>query len=143
MKSLINFYTQTEFNLEDKISHKNWLEAVAESEGKTIGHLSYVFCMDNELLKMNREYLNHDTLTDIITFDYTEDNCISAEIYISVDRVQDNAKDFDVAFEEELRRVMVHGLLHCCGYEDSSDQLKAEMRILETKKMKLFHVEHN
>lgn len=141
MESLINFYSKTDFNLEPKFSYEIWLQKAIESEGKKLGNLSYVFCSDLDLLKINEEYLNHDTFTDIITFDYSEDAYISAEIYISIDRVKENAREFKVEFENELRRVMVHGVLHCCGHKDSSKELKAKMRTLETKKMELFHVE--
>lgn len=141
MEGPINFYTKTDFNLEDKISHEKWLKAVIKSEGKEVGDLGYIFCNDEYLLEINEEYLDHDTFTDIITFDYSEDEYISAEIYISIDRVKENAKHYDVSFEDELRRVMVHGVLHCCGYGDSTKESKVAMRALETKKMELFHVE--
>ena len=143
MEGPINFYTKIDFNLEDKISHEKWLKAVIKSEGKEVGDLDYIFCDDEYLLEINEEYLDHDTFTDIITFDYSEDDLISAEIYISIDRVKENAKDFKVKFKNELRRVIVHGVLHCCGYSDSSKELKAEMRALENKKIELFHVEQN
>ena len=141
MESPINFYSKTNFNLKDKVSYSKWVKAVIESEGKDVGDLNYIFCSDDDLLYMNQRYLDHDTFTDIITFDYSEDDLISAEIYISIDRVKENAKDFKVKFKNELRRVIVHGVLHCCGYSDSSKELKAEMRALENKKIELFHVE--
>ena len=143
MESPINFYSKTNFNLKDKVSYSKWVKAVIESEGKDVGDLNYIFCSDDDLLYMNQRYLDHDTFTDIITFDYSEDDLISAEIYISIDRVKENAKDFKVKFKNELRRVIVHGVLHCCGYSDSSKELKAEMRALENKKIELFHVEQN
>lgn len=143
MESPINFYSKTNFNLKDKVSYSKWLETVIESEGKDVGDLNYIFCSDDDLLYMNQRYLDHDTFTDIITFDYSEEDLISAEIYISIDRVKENAKDFKVKFKNELRRVIVHGVLHCCGYSDSSKELKAEMRALENKKIELFHVEQN
>ncbi|NEV92989.1 rRNA maturation RNase YbeY [Psychroflexus sp. YR1-1] len=142
MESPINFYSKTDFELPYKERHENWLTSVVKSEGKEAGELGYIFCSDIDLLEINETYLNHDTFTDIITFDYSEEEFISAEIYISIDRVKENAGTFNVEFEEELRRVMVHGVLHCCGYSDSSEELKAEMRALENKKLELFHVEH-
>lgn len=141
MESPINFYSKTDFELQDKSAHENWLKDVIKSEGKELEELSYVFCSDDDLLYINNRYLDHDTFTDIITFDYSEDVSISAEIYISIDRVKENAKDFKVKFENELRRVLVHGVLHCCGYGDSTKELKAKMRALENKKIELFHVE--
>jgi rRNA maturation RNase YbeY len=141
MESLINFYSKTDFSLGDQTSYETWLKKVIESEAKTLGHLSYIFCSDEDLLKINQEYLDHDTFTDIITFDYTEGNTISAEIYISIDRVKENAEAFEVEFKNEFKRVLVHGVLHCCGYSDATDELKSKMRELENKKIELFHVE--
>ncbi|WP_033408315.1 rRNA maturation RNase YbeY [Psychroflexus tropicus] len=141
MESQINFYSKGDFVLKQDLLHKEWLKSVLLSEEKKRGDLSFIFCSDQDLLEINQKYLNHDTYTDIITFDYSEGDFISAEIYISTDRVKDNAENFEVPFEDELKRVMVHGVLHCCGYDDSTEELKAQMRALETKKMKLFHVE--
>ena len=101
---------------------------VIGSEGKVVGELTYVFCNDQQLLKLNKEFLNHDTLTDIITFDYSLGNEIHGEIYISTDRVEENAEEFEVSFMNELSRVMVHGILHLCGYKDKSEEEKNQMR---------------
>lgn len=141
MESPINFYSKIEFDLKNKKKHADWLKAVVASEEKELEGINYIFCSDEDLLFMNQRYLDHDTFTDIITFDYSEDESISAEIYISIDRVKDNAKNFKVKFENELKRVLVHGVLHCCGYGDSSEESKAKMRVLENEKIKLFHVE--
>ena len=141
MENPINFYSKINFELKDQNKHANWLKAVIEGEGKKVENVNYIFCSDDDLLYMNQRYLDHDTFTDIITFDYSEEDLISAEIYISIDRVKENAKDFKMKFENELRRVLVHGILHCFGYGDSTEELKAEMRALENKKIKLFHVE--
>lgn len=141
MENPINFYSKTDFELVHKKKHSKWLESVIKSEDLETGEVNYIFCSDEDLLFMNQRYLDHDTFTDIITFDYSEEDLISAEIYISIDRVKENAKDFKVKFKDELRRVLVHGVLHCCGYGDSTEKLKAEMRALETRKMELFHVE--
>lgn len=141
MESPINFYSKIEFDLKNKKKHADWLKAVVASEEKELEGINYIFCSDEDLLFMNQRYLDHDTFTDIITFDYSEDEAISAEIYISIDRVKDNAKNFKVKFENELKRVLVHGVLHCCGYGDSSEESKAKMRVLENEKIKLFHVE--
>ena len=95
------------------------------------------------MLKINIEYLNHDTLTDIISFDYTEGDIISGDIFVSIERVKDNAIDFKVTFEEELKRVLAHGVLHYCGYKDKSEQDEKLMREKEEEKMKMFHVKQN
>ncbi|PQJ31494.1 rRNA maturation RNase YbeY [Nonlabens arenilitoris] len=137
---MVDFNYQFNFELSKELDYSKWLEAVAVSEQKSIGDLSYVFCTDDFLLELNKKYLDHDTLTDIITFDYCDDYLIHGEIYISVDRVKDNAKDFNVTFNDELLRVMVHGLLHLCGYGDKSDFEKSYMRSKENEKIKMFHV---
>ena len=111
---------------------QHWLSAVIEAEEKDIDRILYIFCSDDELLTINRQYLNHDDLTDIITFPYKYDP-IEAEIYISIDRVKENAVSFHVPFEEELSRVLVHGILHMCGYDDHSELDKVKMRELENK----------
>jgi len=104
-----------EFNYEeiafdfDEEGHSSWLSKVIVSENKTEGDISYLFCNDDYLLDLNQKFLDHDTLTDIITFDNTMGNTVGADVCISIDRVKDNAKDFEVSFEEELRRVLVHG----------------------------------
>ncbi|SDG94893.1 rRNA maturation RNase YbeY [Psychroflexus sediminis] len=143
METPINFYSKNDFELTDQKRHEAWLKAVIESEEKEVGDLNYIFCSDGDVLEINQNYLGHDTYTDIITFDYSVNKIISAEIYISTDRVKENAEKFNVDFENELRRVMVHGILHCCGYGDSTEELKANMRASENKKMELFHVEQN
>lgn len=138
---MINFNYENEFNLDNEEVISNWLSQVILSEKKKEGEINYIFCDDEYLLKINLEYLNHDTLTDIISFDYTVGNEINGDIFISVERVQDNANDFDVSFEEELRRVLVHGVLHYCGYKDKSEQDEVLMRSKEDEKMAMFHVE--
>jgi rRNA maturation RNase YbeY len=141
MADLINFYSTTDFDISNQEEFRLWLLSVIKSEQKTLGELTYVFCSDEYLLDINQSYLQHDTLTDIITFDYTEGDSISAEIYISIERVKENAKEFGVDFEKELKRVMAHGVLHCCGYKDSTKEEKDLMRAKENLKIELFHVE--
>lgn len=126
--------------MSDKKSITNWLLAVIQSEGFVLGEIEYFFCSDEQLLDINRSNLNHDTYTDIITFDYTVSNLINADIFISVERVQDNAKKLSIAFNEELRRVMVHGILHLCGYKDKSKEHKLNMTQKEDEKLQMFHV---
>jgi rRNA maturation RNase YbeY len=115
------------FSLKEKLKHKAWLNEVAKQEGKRILELSYVFCSDNYLLQINQEYLNHDTLTDIVTFDNSEDpKKIEGDIFISIDRVRENGEKLGTS-ETELERVMVHGLLHLLGYKDKKKEDKAVM----------------
>jgi len=125
----------------DEVNHIIWLSNVIKNEGRIEGDLSYLFCDDDHLHKLNVEFLNHDTLTDIITFDNSFGNTLSGDICISIDRVLDNAKDFGVSFDEELRRVLVHGVLHLCGYKDKSKNEAVLMREKEEEKMHMFHVE--
>jgi len=108
------------FQLNKKPAIISWLSYSITSENKITGDISYVFCSDDFLHKMNIKYLNHNTLTDIITFDYCQGDLINGEMFISIDRIKDNAKDFDVSFEKELHRVMVHGIMHLCGYKDKT-----------------------
>jgi probable rRNA maturation factor len=115
------------FSLKEKLKHKAWLNEVAKQEGKKILELSYVFCSDNYLLQINQEYLNHDTLTDIVTFDNSEDTKkIEGDIFISIDRVKENGEKLGTS-ETELERVMVHGLLHLLGYKDKKKEDKEVM----------------
>lgn len=138
---MISFNYETDFELQDEARYEEWISEVIESEDKTEGEINYIFCDDEYLLQKNIEFLDHDTLTDIISFDYTMGNLISGDIFISVERVKDNAADFSVSFDDELRRVMAHGVLHYCGYKDKSDEDSTVMRSKEEEKMKLFHVE--
>ena len=120
----------------------DWISRIIESEGFDEGEINYIFCDDEYLHKINVEYLHHDTLTDIISFDYTVGNVLQGDIFVSIERVKDNAKDFNVSFEEELKRVLSHGVLHYCGYKDKSPKDEALMRSKEEEKMQMFHVEH-
>ena len=138
---MIDFNYELEFTLDDEAVYASWLTKVIESENKKLGEINYIFCDDEYLLAINVEYLNHDTLTDIISFDYTEGDVISGDIFVSIERVKDNAIDFNVPFEEELKRVLAHGVLHYCGYKDKSDADALLMRSKEDEKIKLFHVE--
>lgn len=128
-----------DFELPDTEGVIAWINRVAAGEDKRISAVSYIFCSDNYLLELNREYLKHDTLTDIITFPYATAP-IEGDIFISIDRVRDNAKDFGVAFEQELRRVIIHGVLHLCGYGDKTKAQAAVMRQKEDAALAIFHV---
>lgn len=138
---MISFNYGSDFSLENEEVYISWIESIIASEQKILGEISYIFCDDDYLHTINLQYLNHDTLTDIISFDYTEGDIISGDIFISIERVKDNAKDFNVSFEEELKRVLAHGVLHYCGYKDKSDSDALLMRSKEEEKIKLFHVE--
>ena len=138
---MISFNYETDFELENEEAFENWIIDIVDSEASAVGEINYVFCDDEYLHKINVEYLNHDTLTDIISFDYTVGNLIQGDIFISIERVKDNAADFKVDFKEELKRVMAHGVLHYCGYKDKSDDDAVLMRQKEEEKIKLFHVE--
>lgn len=138
---MINFNYESDFILENEEAIATWLSSVIASENKTEGEINYIFCDDDYLHQINMEYLNHDTLTDIISFDYTMGNEIGGDIFVSVERVLDNAKDFNVAFDEELKRVLVHGILHYCGYKDKSKDDETLMRSKEDEKIAMFHVE--
>lgn len=137
---MIHYNYETEFILSNEDVYSDWIENVVTSEGKSLGELSYIFCDDDYLLEINQQYLDHDTLTDIISFDYTEGDIISGDIFISVERVDDNAADLNIPFEEELKRVLIHGVLHYCGYKDKSDSDELLMRAKEDEKIKMFHV---
>ena len=138
---MINFNYENEFEISNEDAYADWLSTVIVSENKSEGDINYIFCDDAYLLEINQQYLDHDTLTDIISFDYSVGNELHGDIFISTERVAENAADFGVSFEEELKRVLVHGVLHYCGYKDKSDADEKLMRQKEEEKMKLFHVE--
>ena len=118
--------------LKDRRKLKDFLVRLFKKEGRSLAELQYIFCSDKYLLAINRQYLNHDYYTDIITFDLSEKNHpINAEIYISVDRLRENAQNYDSSLKKELHRVMFHGALHLCGYKDKTAPQKAEMRKME------------
>jgi rRNA maturation RNase YbeY len=137
---MIELNYQNDFEQLDALIYTKWLDLIAVSETKTIGEVSYVFCSDEFLLQINQDYLGHDTFTDIITFDYCEEGLINGEIYISTDRVNENASSFGVSLTNELHRVMAHGLLHLCGYGDKSEAEAQLMRDKENEKIGMFHV---
>lgn len=128
----------TDFKLKQPLKIKGWLSSIILSEKKKEGKISYIFVSDEELLKINREFLKHDTYTDIVTFDYSEGKTLSSEIYISVDRVKENAEKLKIEFDSELRRVMVHGVFHLCGYKDKKKEEKELMRKKESAALKRF-----
>jgi probable rRNA maturation factor len=138
---MINFNYETEFTLDNEEAISSWISNVIKSENKKEGEISYIFCDDEYLLQINQEHLQHDFYTDIISFDYTVGNELSGDIFVSVERVRENAIDFKVPFDEEFKRVLVHGVLHYCGYKDKSEEDELLMRSKEDEKIAMFHVE--
>ena len=133
----INFHAE-DVKLPDLPEEKivNWLNQVASLEGQELDEINVVFCSDEHLLQMNRDFLNHDYYTDIITFDYTEEH-VAGDIFISLDRVVENAQDFSEGYDRELRRVIVHGVLHLLGYKDKTDDDARQMRAKEEAALSL------
>lgn len=128
---MVNYYFEdTAFKLKAKTKIKNWLKLVAESEVYTLGSVSVIFCSDNYILDINQRFLQHDYFTDIITFDYSEGSKISGDLFISVDSVKENSIEYGTDFEDELHRVIVHGILHLIGYDDHTDE---DVRIMRSK----------
>ena len=132
MASNINFYNERiHFTLKNKTKIRQWIIRCAAAEMRETGEITYLFGDDEYVLSANRQYLNHDYLTDILTFDYSEGNIIQGDIIISIDRVKDNAKQFGTSRENELLRVIIHGILHLCGYKDKTKKESALMRSKE------------
>ncbi|MCO4822441.1 MAG: rRNA maturation RNase YbeY [Flavobacteriaceae bacterium] len=125
---MINFNFENDFTLNNEDAISNWISRVIALEGCKLGDINYIFCDDKYLHKINLDFLDHDTLTDIISFDYSVGKELHGDVFISVERVMDNAKDFKVNFDEELHRVIVHGVLHYCGYKDKSEEDAKVMR---------------
>ena len=129
MPSIHFFQEDTDFQLSDERSTSHWVNSIVSQEGFELQELNFIFCSDEYLYRMNMEYLNHDTYTDIITFDNSEEEKhIEGDIFISIDRVKDNAKEIKSPFEDELDRVIIHGVLHLMGLKDKTSDEKEEMR---------------
>ena len=139
---MIDFVYNTDFRLSNKEVFSRWLISVAKVEGYLIDTLVFLFVDDKEILEMNKKFLKHDYYTDVITFGDLEDKKISGDIAISIERVLDNSITYGVEFEDELKRVMVHGLLHIMGYNDKASNDKSVMSQKEKKAIKMFHVKH-
>ena len=137
----IDFHSELDFTLLNEERSRRWIKEVILSEDSNTGEIDYIFCDDEYLQKMHVKFMGKDSLTDILTFDYSEKGSISGDIFISIDRVRENAEVFKVSFEEELKRVMIHGVLHLLGYADSNEEERSLMRQKEEEKMKMFHVE--
>ena len=130
---MIHFHNEAiDFKPPNPIKTKRWLKKIIENEGFELSEINYVFCDDEYLHQINLQYLDHDTLTDIITFDNSEgENLIEGDIFVSIERITDNAKDFKTTFDHEFRRVLAHGVLHLCGYFDKTDADEKLMRSKE------------
>jgi rRNA maturation RNase YbeY len=128
---MISFNYETDFIIEDEKAMSAWISRTIVEEHFEEGEINYIFCDDDYLHKMNVDFLKHDTLTDIISFDYSVGNELHGDVYISVERVRDNSNDFTTTFGDELARVMIHGVLHYCGYKDKTDQEQALMTAKE------------
>lgn len=129
---MIRFFTKDlKFDLKDKLPLKRWMKTVVEEHGCRIGDINVILCNDPSILEINRQFLGHDYYTDIITFDYSEEETINGELYISVDTVRENAKEYGEEFLVELHRVIIHGMLHLCGLDDHCEEDIAEMRAAE------------
>ena len=139
---MIDFVYNTDFRLSNKDVFSRWLISVANDEGFLIDTLVFLFVDDKEILEMNKKFLKHDYYTDVITFGDLKDKKISGDIAISIERVLDNSKTYGVEFEDELKRVMAHGLLHIMGYSDKASSDKSVMSLKENKAIKMFHVKH-
>lgn len=140
---MIAYHHQGDFELGNPSKYTEWIINSVLREGSGIGELNYIFCTDTQLLELNRRHLGKDYYTDIITFEYEPSPKISGDIFISVDRVRDNANEYGAPFEEELRRVMIHGVLHLLGYGDKEPDEVRQMREKETELMAMFHVKQS
>ena len=132
---MITFNSETSFTLKNQKKLVKWISDVISSEGFQVGEINYIFCDDSYLNKINQEFLNHDTFTDIISFDYTLGKEVGGDIFISIERVLENAEKFNEVFENELHRVMIHGILHFIGYKDKTKKDKTLMRTKEDEKI--------
>jgi len=140
---MILFFSETKYQLAQKRPIKNWLVTIAQQENRKIGNINIVFYNDIQLFELNKQYLNHDTFTDIITFDYSEKRVLHGDICISIERVKENAIKYNCTFEEELRRVMAHGILHLCGYKDKKNDDIKVMKAKEEEDLMLFNTLYN
>lgn len=143
MSGQVHFFNEdVEFKLKHKPILRNWISSIIKSESQSLDEINYIFCSDDYLLDINRQYLNHDYYTDIITFDNREgaDEPILSDIFISVDRIKDNAQNLGIEFSQELYRVLIHGVLHLLGHADKTEQQQADMRKREEASLSLLHI---
>ena len=133
---MIHFESTNNFELDKQEELTTWISSCIENNGKTVGEITYIFCDDDYLLKINQEHLNHDYYTDIITFDYCEGDLVSGDLFISTERTRDNAEQLNSSADDELHRVMIHGVLHLLGLKDKSEKEATEMRKAEDQELK-------
>ncbi len=130
-KNIFFFLEETNYRILKKRLIREWVKKTIVSENNRVGEINIVLCSDDFLYQMNIGYLKHDTLTDIITFDYTEDNIVSGELFISISRIKENSRIYSKSIKDELHRVIIHGILHLCGYNDKNDSQSQEMTMKE------------
>jgi len=134
----ISFFSEdTNYSVKNRRLLTNWVKSCIANEGKKCGDISFIFCSDDHLLSINRQYLQHDYYTDVITFDYCNGDIVTGDIFVSVDTVRENSALFNKAFLDELHRVIIHGILHLCGHGDKSDEDASKMRLLEDNSLNL------
>lgn len=132
-------FEDVNFELPDHKKLEEWIDFAIRNEECFTGNITYIFCSDEYLLNVNKQYLNHDYFTDIITFDYVKDDLISGDMFISVDTIRSNAEIYGVSFENELLRVMIHGVMHLVGYDDLTDEQEAEIHKMEDKYLEVYY----
>ena len=137
----LEFIYNTNYTLTDEKLHSAWIKSAIFSENYDLGNIVFAFFNDEEVKKLNKKFLKKDYYTDVISFNETNDKIINGNIAISVDRVKENSKKFKCTFQDEMRRVMIHGLLHFMGYNDQNNEASAKMRKKENEKIKMFHME--
>ena len=137
---MIEYFSESEFTLKNPKKYTEWIINRVHEDSRALGRIAYIFCDDAYLLNINREYLNHDYFTDIITFPYNQAREINGDIFISVERVKENAAHYEVDFDFELSRVMIHGILHLLGWKDDTPTAKDQMRNEENRCLRMFHV---
>lgn len=139
-KTSVHFFNEdVSFTLPQKRKLKGWIISAIKAESKIPGEINFIFCSDEHLLQMNRDFLDHDYYTDIITFDNSENSIVSGELFISVDRARDNASSLAISTLEEIHRLMIHGVLHLCGYKDKKADDKKQMTLKENYYLSLLH----
>lgn len=138
MQKIFFHSEELDFQIENEEKTSNWIDSIISNHSKITGDITYIFCTDDYLLNVNKEHLSHDYYTDIITFDYTNNGVISGDLFISIDRVRDNATQLNQTFETELKRVMIHGVLHLIGFGDKTEAEAKIMREKEEESILLF-----
>jgi rRNA maturation RNase YbeY len=138
---MIEFHYEFDFELKQPEYYESWIRRIVSSENAVTDAITYIFCNDDYLLEINKKYLDHDFYTDVISFQYIDNQVVNGDIFISIDRIRENSQIFKVDEEHELRRVMAHGVLHLLGYKDKSEQDALLMKRKENEKLELFHVE--